>query len=143
MKRGFLPDANILLFALNQDSRHHHPCKSWLETATASGHRLLVNELTECALLRISTLPALRLSMVPISLQFWNALLDYPHTERCSPRSLHREIFQRFVTDLNLCGNDLNDAWLAALAIERNATLVSLDDGFSRFRGLDWITPAR
>ena len=141
MSVTFFPDAYVLLYALNEGSVHHHACKSWLERSTSNGHRLLINDLTECALLRISTLPKLTFSTLPISLKFWNVLLDYPQTERCYPRSLHRKLFERFVSDLNLCGNDINDAWLAALAIERNATLVSLDQGFSRFRGLDWITP--
>lgn len=140
LKRTFLPDVNILLYALNQDSLHHLGCKSWLEKSTSSGHRLRVNDLTECALFRISTLPQLRFSTVSISLQFWNALLDYPNTERCYPQSRYREIFQGFVEDLKLVGNDMNDAWLAALAIERRATLVSLDQGFSRFAGLDWMS---
>ena len=42
-----------------------------------------------------------------------------------------------------LCGNDINDAWLAALAIEHRATLVSTDRGFFRFPGLDWLNPMK
>jgi predicted nucleic acid-binding protein len=45
------------------------------------------------------------------------------------------------VTELDLVGNDLNDAWLAALAIEHDATLVSLDRGFERFPSLRWREP--
>jgi uncharacterized protein len=142
VKQNFLPDANVLLYALNQDSKHHLVCKAWLEEATGNGHCLLVNDLTECALLRISTLPAIAFSTVPFSLKFWNTLCDYSGTERCFPQSLHRTLFQRFVTDLHLSGNDMNDAWLAALAIEHRATLVSLDRGFARFPGLVWINPA-
>jgi predicted nucleic acid-binding protein len=54
----------------------------------------------------------------------------------------HREIFSTFLTDLDLVGNDVNDAWLAALAIEHRATLVSNDEGFARFPGHAWINPA-
>ena len=36
---------------------------------------------------------------------------------------------------------DINDVWLATLAIEHRATLVSTDQGFSRFPGLSWINP--
>ena len=32
-------------------------------------------------------------------------------------------------------------AWLAALAVEYRATLVSTDQGFDRFPGLDWLNP--
>jgi len=46
-------------------------------------------------------------------------------------------------TQLLLSGNDLNDAWLAALAIEHGATLVSTDTGFARYPGLTWQNPVR
>jgi hypothetical protein len=45
------------------------------------------------------------------------------------------------ITALELRGNDLNDAWLAAVAMEHRATLVSTDQGFSRFPALSWINP--
>ena len=46
-------------------------------------------------------------------------------------------------TQLLLSGNDLNDAWLAALALEHGAILVSTDEGFARFPGLAWQNPTR
>jgi len=45
------------------------------------------------------------------------------------------------ILKLDLSGNDLNDAWLASLAIAHAATLVSADEGFRRFPGLKWINP--
>jgi len=48
-----------------------------------------------------------------------------------------------FLLDHNLVGNDTNDAWLAALAMEHRATLVSTDNGFSRFPGLKWLDPTK
>jgi predicted nucleic acid-binding protein len=50
---------------------------------------------------------------------------------------------QKLIADLSLSGNDLNDAWLAALALEHGAILVSTDEGFARFPGLAWQNPAR
>jgi toxin-antitoxin system PIN domain toxin len=38
-------------------------------------------------------------------------------------------------------GPDLPDAWLAALAIEWSAVLVSADRGFARYPGLRWECP--
>ncbi len=138
----FLPDANIWLNALNQSSRDHVVCRQWLDQATATGRELLVNDLTECALLRIGTFPQLGISTPALALAFYKALLDYPKTRRCSPAGKHHHILSGFLTNLGLVGNDVNDAWLAALAIEHHATLVSLDEGFSRFPGLLWHNPA-
>jgi uncharacterized protein len=55
----------------------------------------------------------------------------------------HTSLFAGFITSLKLCGNDINDAWLAALAIEHRATLVSTDEGFGRFPGLRRLNPMR
>lgn len=38
-------------------------------------------------------------------------------------------------------GNLVPDAFLAALAIEHRATLVTSDRGFARFPGLAWTPP--
>jgi uncharacterized protein len=35
----------------------------------------------------------------------------------------------------------VNDAHLAALSIEHRGTVVSYDNDFSRFPGVDWKTP--
>ncbi len=58
-----------------------------------------------------------------------------------SPNSAYPPIFADLITTLGLCGNDINDVWLAALAIEHRATRVTTDQGFSRFPGLSWIIP--
>jgi uncharacterized protein len=138
----FLPDANIFINALNQSASDHAACRRWLDQATAASRQILVNDLTECAFLRICTFPRLAISTTDLTLAFHKALLEYPQTLRCSPGHRHHPIFSDFITGLGLSGNDINDAWLAALAIEHNATLVSLDQGFSRFPGLAWLNPA-
>jgi predicted nucleic acid-binding protein len=41
-----------------------------------------------------------------------------------------------------ISGNLVNDAHLAALAIEHGATIVSCDSDLSRFKNLRWENPA-
>ncbi len=111
--------------------------------AVALGDQLGLAELVEVALIRIPTLP--RLQLVPINelLGFWkDDLWTYPGTRRLSAGSRHAEIFTRLLSAHELQGNDINDAWLAALALEHNATLVSTDEGFARFKGMQWSNPA-
>jgi len=74
---------------------------------------------------------------------FWNEdLWRHSRVRRLAATSSHNKPFVRLITDLDLRGNDVNDAWLAALAIDHRATLVSTDNGFSRFPGLKWLDPA-
>jgi len=137
----FLPDANIWINALNTAAPDHGACRRWLDAVTSTEGMLLVNDLTECALLRIGSHPRLGVADAEAALAFHQALLDYPLTLRSAPGPRHREILHRLVRDLSLVGNDINDAWLAALAIEHDATLVSLDRGSARFPGLAWLNP--
>jgi len=136
---SFLPDANIWLNALNSSARDHAVCREWLDQITSCGCEIWVNDLTECALLRIGTHPQLGIATPAAAMAFHKALLDYPFTRRANPGELHIDLLHRLIRDHTLSGNDLNDAWLAALAMERGATLVSLDRGFSRFSGLEWV----
>ena len=50
-------------------------------------------------------------------------------------------MFASYVQELRLTGNDVPDAYLAALAVDHEATFVSLDRGFRRFPGLQLVNP--
>lgn len=138
----FLPDANVLIHALRKDSTQHEPCRQWLTHTARLGDAIGLCELVETALLRIPTLPKLQLVPMAETLGYWrDDLWSYPGIRRLAAGTRHIGIFADFITALELCGNDINDAWLAALAIEHRATLVSTDQGFGRFAGLKWLNP--
>lgn len=139
----FLPDANVLINALRKDSVEHESCRQWLMQVAAVGDEIGLCELVEAALLRITTLPKLQLVPMSETLGFWkDDLWTYPGTRRLAASTRHLAILSDFICTLSLCGNDINDAWLAALVIEHRATLVSTDQGFARFPGLSWINPS-
>jgi hypothetical protein len=138
----FLPDANVLIHALRKDSAEHVACRQWLTNTAGLGDSIGLCELVETALLRIPTLPKLQLMPMSAALGFWqDDLWSYPGTRRLGAGARHLGIFADLITTLGVCGNDINDAWLAALAIEHRATLVSTDQGFARFPDLKWINP--
>ena len=53
----------------------------------------------------------------------------------------HPELFERTCVDADAVGDLATDAYLAALAIEKGATLVSLDRDLGRFDGLRRARP--
>jgi hypothetical protein len=138
----YLPDANVLIHALRKGSTAHPACHQWLFDMATRGDEIGLCELVEAALLRIPTLGKLQIVPMREVLRFWSEdLWHYSRTRRLSATPSHNKVLARLVTDLALCGNDINDAWLAALAIEHRATLVSTDEGFARFPGLKWLNP--
>ncbi|MEI8310747.1 MAG: TA system VapC family ribonuclease toxin [Verrucomicrobiota bacterium] len=138
----FLPDANVLIHALRKGTTAHPACHRWLFETAARGDEIGLCELVEAALLRVPTLGKLQLVPMPEVIGFWTGdLWRYPRTRRLAATPSHNKLFARLITDLDLLGNDVNDAWLAALAIDHRATLVSTDSGFSRFPGLKWLDP--
>ena len=59
------------------------------------------------------------------------------------PGSGHWPIMRELLVEAGRGANLTTDAHLAALCIERGATLHSADGDFSRFRGLRWKNPLR
>jgi toxin-antitoxin system PIN domain toxin len=139
----FLLDANVLIYAFRRDSPHHAPCHEWLGAALAGGEPVATTSLVELALLRISTLPSLGSSAAKPSdvFRFLDAVRARPVALRVEPGERHPRLFAALCEALRLRGNDVNDAFLAALAIEYDATLVSADRGFARFPGLKLVDP--
>lgn len=140
----FLLDANVLIYAFRRDSPLHRPCYGWLRGALAGSEAVATTALVEVALLRITTLPSLgKAAAAPRDVfAFLSALHRQPAAVRVEPGAAHDTIFSRLCEELNLRGNDVNDAYLAALALEHDASLVTADRGFGRFPGLTVLDPS-
>lgn len=136
---SFLLDANVLLYGLQATSQRHAAFYTWLRQALTDGESLYSCGLNEVALARIST----RVYATPPQDVFefladLHAQPNYRHLE-LGKAGLNR--WRQLTLDLDLSGNDLNDAYLAALALEHRLTLVTADTGFTRFPGLRVFTP--
>jgi toxin-antitoxin system PIN domain toxin len=139
----FLLDANVLIYAFRRDSPHHAPSYDWLRAALAGGEPVATTSLVELALLRISTLPGLGPAAAKTAdvFRFLDVLRAQPAVVRVEPGERHPRLFAQLCETLRLRGNDVNDAFLAALALEYDATLVSADRGFSRFPDVRFVDP--
>jgi uncharacterized protein len=58
-----------------------------------------------------------------------------------SPTPRHADILSGLLTQVGTGGNLVNDAHLAALAVEHRASIVTYDSDFGRFDGVRWDTP--
>jgi uncharacterized protein len=139
-----LPDVNVLVYAHRPaDSDVASRVHDWLWSRTEFGDRLALSTSVLASVIRIATHP--RILATPSTpreaLRFTQALVDDWQTTVVVPSSRHWPMFREFVDDLRRRGNDLPDAYLAALAIDHGADFVTTDQEFRRFPGLRIVDP--
>ncbi|MEB3034105.1 TA system VapC family ribonuclease toxin [[Mycobacterium] nativiensis] len=136
-------DANLLLYAVDADSRHNTAAAAWLEEALRGANRIGLPWQTIGAFLRIVTHP--RVAENPLSgPDAWSYVADWlavpvvwvpPATETTA------QVYAKICGQVDVTGNLVPDAQLAALAMEHGVELASADSDFQRFPGLRWINP--
>lgn len=138
-----VPDANLLIYAYDQEAPQHKAARNWWETLLSEDEPVGVPWLVALAFLRIATHPTInRNPMAPAGvmaiLKSWEdrACFRYLH-----PGPRHREILESLVRKAGVSGNRLNDAHIVALAIEHDACIHSSDQDFARFPEVRWLNP--
>ena len=138
-----LPDANLLIYAVNKDAPHHHAARAWLENALSGTTPVGLTWLVLLAFIRLTTNP--RIFESPLkpdaALDLVSGWLEQPCVTLVNPGDRHWLILSRLLRQDGTAGNLTNDAHLAALAIEHDATLHSADNDFRRFGELDYVNP--
>ncbi|KJF17164.1 MULTISPECIES: TA system VapC family ribonuclease toxin [Acidithrix] len=138
-----LVDANVLIYAVDERSRAHSAARNWLEEALNGSRRIGLPWQSLLAFVRIVTHPrALPVPLTPVDAwSFVADWLDAPAAWVPDPGRGYRDILTRLVIDLDLRGNLVSDAALAALAIEHGLAVISADSDFARFPELIWLNP--
>ena len=138
-----LIDANILLYAVDEDSPFHASAHDWIDETLNGSRRVGIPWLSLVAFVRIATHPrALLEPLTPAEAwQFVDEWLDAPAVWVPGPGRGHREILGRLIRDLDLRANLVSDAVLAALCIEHGLQMVSADSDFARFTEIGWLNP--
>lgn len=130
-----LPDLNILLYAYDADSPFHEDAKEWLENALSESEPVALSWHTIIGFLRIGTNP--RVFKMPLTvteaIEIVEEWLACPVVKIALPTTRHWEILQDMLQTGQAAGNLISDAHLAALAIEKGASLVTTDKDFARF----------
>lgn len=133
-----LVDTNVLIHAVNADSREHAVARECLEEGLSGGTGVGFAWLALVGFVRLAT----RRGILAAPLAADDALgvvddwLAAPYAQLLEATPRHWPILRRMLVGAGTAGNLTNDAHLAALAIEHAATLVSFDRDFERFAGL-------
>lgn len=138
-----LVDANLLLHATDERSPRHRAARTWLEQHLSGEDAFAFAWMTLLAFLRVSTSP--RVFENPLAPERAFDLVDRWLAQPCAvvlhPGPRHAGVVRELLKPLGTAANLVNDAHLAALAIEHNAELNSCDGDFARFAGLRWSNP--
>lgn len=136
-------DANVLIYAVNRDSRHHQRAQAWLDGEIGEGAVVGLPWVVLLAFIRLTTKPA----VVPRPLTPRDAMarvtrwLAEPNVVTPQPTERHADLLTGVLAETGTGGNLVSDAHLATLAIEHGAEVITFDHDFGRFRGVRWREP--
>jgi toxin-antitoxin system PIN domain toxin len=138
-----LADVNVLVYAHRDDLPQHERFSAWLSDEVESGRSYGLCDASLTGFLRIVTNGRIFDQPTPlqVALQTIDDLRGQPGANHLSPGQRHWALFGDLCSAVGARGNDIPDAYLAALAIESGSELVTADRGFGRFPGLRWSCP--
>ncbi|MBX9857031.1 MAG: type II toxin-antitoxin system VapC family toxin [Gemmatimonadaceae bacterium] len=138
-----VPDVNLLVYVLNADSPHHARALAWWERVLTGHEAIGLPWVTVLGVLRIATNRRIMSAPLPIDEAMTNVedWLRQPVVSVVEPGPEHARILSDMLRQAGRGANLVTDAHLAALCVERGATLCSADGDFQRFRGLRYENP--
>ena len=138
-----LPDANLLIYAINVEASLHREAKQWVEHVLSGPQTVAISWSTVLAFVRLTTSRSMCRTPLPIevALNTVETWLAHPAVALVHPGPKHFSILRDLLMAVGTGGNLTSDAHLAALAIEHGAELCSFDNDFARFPRLNWSNP--
>jgi uncharacterized protein len=138
-----LVDANVLIYAVDSDSRHHRAARRWLEQTLSGTTPVGLAWIVVLAFLRLTTRAGILRKPLPPerAMAFVDEWLAQPYVRPVAPGEGHWTILRKLLRDTGSAGNLTSDAHLAALALELGASVCSTDADFGRFPGLERVSP--
>lgn len=138
-----VPDVNILIYAFRADQPDHKRYRAWLTEALAADEPVALLGQVLSGFMRVVTNPRVFARAAPPAkaARFVEAMRSAPSAVAPRLDDSHVGTFLRLCVEVNAKGNLVADAYLAAIAIDLDAMLVTTDRDFARFPGLRWRHP--
>jgi toxin-antitoxin system PIN domain toxin len=140
-----VPDANLLIYALDDTSPRHARARDWLDSALSGTEEIAFAWIVLLAVLRLTTRAAVfaRPLSAEEALDAIDGWLAQPCSRVVHPTTRHASVLRGMLLPLGTAGNLTSDAHLAALSVEYGGDLCSCDSDFARFPGVKWVDPLR
>lgn len=138
-----LPDANLLLYAVNSDSPDNREAFDWLKQLLESGAEVGIYTGVAFAFIRLST--NRRVFSKPLSVQeafaYLNNWLDVASVRLIDAELEDLQTAERLLEQAGTGGNLVSDAQIAAAALRLKGIVHSADADFGRFNDVQWHNP--
>lgn len=136
-------DTNVLLYATDRDSSFHARSNDWLVATLAGAGSVGFSWVAMLGFARIATNPRIMRSPATSDEAFdviddW---LSQPGAVIVHPTPSHASIVRQLLRSAGTAANLVNDAHIAALALEHHASVCSFDSDFERFEGVRRFEP--
>ena len=144
MNRSMLfVDVNVLIYAHRSESPGHDRYREWIENARRGYEPLGLGDAVLTGFLRVVTNHKVFKEPTPlnVALTYVQQLQSAPSAIRAVPSERVWEIFAELAENDAGRANTIPDMFLAATAIDLNATMITADRGFARFDRLRWVHP--
>lgn len=136
-------DANILIYAVDENSPLHRAAAAWLTSQLNGSRRVGLPWQSTAAFVRITTHP--RIFPRPLTpATAYRRVAEWLATPVAwvpQPSPEYHRVLGRLIDTPGIGGSLIPDTMLAALAIEHGLTLYSTDTDFARFTDLRWANP--
>lgn len=138
-----LPDANLLLHALNVDSTHHAASRKWWKGLLEGDKEVGLCSVVIFAFVRISTHRAAFPHPLSVEAAFDHVenWLSFPSVFWIDTVKEDLGVARRLLKAAGTGGNLVTDAQIAAISLRLGATIHTADTDFGRFPKIRWKNP--
>jgi toxin-antitoxin system PIN domain toxin len=138
-----LPDANLLLHALNVDSVDHAASRKWWRALLETGKEVGLCSVVVFAFIRISThrMAFPHPLSVEASFDHVENWLSFPSVSWIDSIKEDIVVSRDLLQAAGTGGNLVTDAQIAAIALRLGATIHTADTDFGRFPKIRWKNP--
>ena len=138
-----LVDANLLVYAFVRELPEHEAAVRWLDHQINRTTHVGLPWPSLLAFLRLTTNPRI-FSTPPALDRAWKQVRDWLQQDSVwvpQPTERHEEVLGQLLAETGGRGSLVDDAHLAALALEHGLVLCSTDGDFARFQAIRWWNP--
>jgi len=138
-----LLDVNVVVAAYRADLPQHELVSRWLEALADQQEPFTVPATVWASFIGLVTNPRIfnPPATVVQAFAFVEAVCARPNHLLVAPGPRHLQLLRRVCEEADATGDRVPDAVLAAIAIEHDCTVASLDRDFARFSSIDHVIP--